>query len=116
MGLYASAELIWGIPVAAWGEDGEPTPFWDEAEDDWRKFEGDIEVRPYGHYENEPLGILTSTRIKPITSFDEPVAVNPKDLGPNPVLTLQAEDQAREAGLPVSFYGGVRWWLVASYG
>jgi hypothetical protein len=69
MGLGASAELIWGIPVESY-EDGEPSPLWDankygDDEGDWREFDGDIEVVGYGHYEDpdSQKGILTTTRI-----------------------------------------------------
>lgn len=122
MGLSADAELIWGIPVEAYDDDGEPTVYWDEPSEDWREFEGEIEVRQYGHYEDPdgPKGILTSTRVEPILAFDyEAQAVDPGGLATevnNDKLYSKSEDQARVNKLPVSFYGEARWWLVASYG
>lgn len=102
MGLYASAELIWGIPVEAYDEDGNPTPFWDEDAADWREFEGEIEVYHYGHYDDPdgPRGILTSTRVKQYRGDCwDPTAISVTDL-----VTAEAFDES--AG----------WWLVASYG
>jgi hypothetical protein len=123
VGLNASAELIWGIPVVAFDEDtGEPTEFWDAENDDWREFEGEIYVRQYGHYEDPdgPRGILTSTRVEThrgdcwdlicISAFDLDSEAN------NDKLYSKSEDQARSLGLPISFYAEAGWWLVASYG
>lgn len=120
MGFGADAELIWGIPVLSHDEEGEPTAFWDEEADDWREFEGELEVRTYGHYEDEPRAILTSTRVKRY-------AADCWDPSPIPVCDLATEltndkvyskstDQARASGLDVSFYASAGWHLVASYG
>lgn len=122
MSLGANAELIWGIPVTAYDDEGEPTQFWDEDDDDWREFEGELEVRGYGHYEDPdgPRGILTSTRVKSISGDCwTPERVYGLDLANemnNDKLYSKSSDQARASGLGVTFYGDAGWWLVASYG
>jgi hypothetical protein len=122
MGFYASAILVWGVPVAAYDEDGEPTAFWDEEGEDWRNFEGELYVHQYGHYENPdgPRGILSSKRVKPLRGDCwDPTQVTPMDLDTplnNDKLYSKSEDQARYNKLPVSFYGDAKWWLVASFG
>lgn len=47
MGRSVDATLVWGIPVSAYDEHGEPTQFWNEAEDDWIDFE-EIEAKRSG--------------------------------------------------------------------
>lgn len=128
MGLYSTADLIWGIPVESHDENGDPTPFWDESTNDpygyWREFEGEIEVVPYGHYEDPDSrkGILTTTRVKRYSSDCwRPVVIasDPRELDVgayNDKAISKSEDQARAAGLDVSFYGEAQWNLVASYG
>ena len=128
MGLYATAELVWGIPVVAWDESKwddnighPPTPFWDEENEDWREFDGEIYVRGYGHFEDydNKRGILTSTRVEAYTADCWDPTRLPNDL-PNTLtndkLYSKSEDQARYNNLPVSFYADAGWWLVASYG
>lgn len=118
MGFSVGAELIWGIPVKAVDDDGEPTPFWDEEHDDWREFE-DLALATYGHYDDEPRAILTSPRIGKIRgdAWDpKPVDVV-DDLLVTDKVPSKANDAARAAGLDVNFYGPeAGWYLVASYG
>lgn len=117
MGFSASAALVWGIPVLAYDDDGEVTQFWDEEVDDWREFnDGSLVIFTYGHYD-EPVGILTTTRTKPITChcWDGPEAVTPSNLTVSDKVYSKSEDDARAAGLDVSFYASAAWWLVASY-
>jgi hypothetical protein len=130
MGLNADAELIWGIPVVAFSEDdwddergGYPvTPFWDPEAEDWREFEGELEVVSFGHYEDPDnhRGILTSTRMERYSADCwDPAQITPMDLGTemNRDKTYsKSNDQARAAGLDVNFYADAGWWLVASYG
>lgn len=122
MGLGADAELIWGIPVLAYDEDtGEPTKFWNEEDEDWNTFEGELEVRQFGHYEDPDnhRGILTSTRVEPVSAGCWTPTPVPSDLASeinNDKLYSKSNDQARASGLDVNFYGQANWWLVASYG
>lgn len=65
MGLYASAEVIFGVPVVAWDEDNyDATPWWDEEREDWRKLPGELKVESFGHYDDidQNRGILTLSR------------------------------------------------------
>lgn len=116
MGLVADAELIWGVPVLAYDEDGEPTPFWDEDNDDWREFEG-LEVRTFGHYEDPdgPRGILTSERVEPVQGS----CWEPARLSELPAISdkvrAKAIDAAEAQALDVDFFAA-DWCLVASYG
>lgn len=125
MGLYSAASLIWGIPVTAYDDEGEPTEFWDEEAEDWREFEGDLVIVPYGHYEDScPLGILTSRAIKSFRGDCwEPTQLDwgeTEDTFDEAVVRAQLE--AGAAGLSVDFTvklpgeGQSDWWLVASYG
>lgn len=123
MGFDADAHLIWGIPVLAYDPDtGEASPYWDEENDDWREFEGELYVYHYGHYEDPdgPRGMLTSKRIEMLTADCwTPIPVMAYELvneSTDDKLYSKTQDQARAAGLDVSFYGDARWWLVASYG
>lgn len=122
MSLQADAELLWGIPVLAFDEDGEPTKFWDAENDDWREFESELEIRSYGHYEdpNNTRGILTSTRVgRYRASCWVPERVSGRDLdneSANDKLYSKSNDEAAVAGLDVNFYADAGWWLVASFG
>jgi hypothetical protein len=91
MGLYADAELIWGIPVVAFTDE------WDDETDNTR-------------------GILTTTRVKGYRGDCwDPTAV--EDIQISDKARSKSNDDARAAGLDVSFYGPeAKWWLVASYG
>lgn len=128
MGLSPSAQLIWGIPVVAYDEAEETwdyenncyaaTPFWDLEREDWREFEGELEVVPFGHYEDpdNQRGILTSTRIKRYRGDCwDPTQIPVIDLATE-LAYSKSNDQARAAGLDVNFYADAGWWLVASYG
>lgn len=121
MGIYSDADLVWGIPVLAYDEDGEPTPFWDEEAEDWREFEGELEIFSYGHYEDpdNQRGILTSTRVDKYNADCWTPTRVPKDL-PSEIfydkVYSKSNDQARCAKLDVNFYSDAGWWLVASYG
>lgn len=124
MGLYANAELVWGIPVLAYDEEtGDPTPFWDEENEDWREFQGDLEVHHYGHFEDpdNTRGILTSSRVQKYRGDCwDPTRV--KEFGGVKGIHVRPEDRARAEtyaaanGLDLDFHGDADWWLVASYG
>lgn len=121
MGLSARAELIWGIPVVAYDEStGESTEFWDEEREDWRKFDGEIYVEGFGHYQDpdNKRGILTSKRVETYSGDCwEPTYINGNfELVVSDKVYSKSEDQARAAGLSVRFYESASWWLVASYG
>ena len=121
MGLRARAELIWGIPVLAYDESTwEPTEFWDEDREDWREFDGEIYVEGYGHCEDpdNQRGILTSRRVESYSGDCwEPTCIDGNfELAVDYKAYSKSEDQARAAGLSVSFYESASWWLVASYG
>ena len=121
MGFSASAELVWGIPVAAYDDDGNATQFWDEEEEYWRSF-GDgsvLDIHHFGYYADMDgiTGILTTKRIKMIMCHDYgPKAVVPVELEVSDGVVSKAEDDARDAGLDVSFYASAAWYLVVSYG
>lgn len=146
MSFTPSASLIWGIPVTAYDDDGNPTPFWDphrycepddpscslydenpdeyysgDHEGDWRQFEGELIVVPYGHYlDDEQKGILSSTRME-VHRGDawEPQAISEYDLpgmSTHDKAYSKSSDQARVQDLGVNFYEQAGWWLVASYG
>ncbi len=117
MGLTADAELVWGIPVLAYDEDGEPTRYYSEDDEDWREFE-DLTVRTYGHYEDPdgPRGILTTERVEPLQgSCWEPLRLSALPSISDKVPS-KANDAARAADLDVDFYTDADWHLVASYG
>lgn len=117
MGFYATGELIWGIPIQSHDSEGEPTPFWNEEEDDWREFEGELEVRVHGHYDAEPEGILSSTRVESKIAFcGDTTPITPFDLSVPDKVFSKANDAARAAGLDVDFYSDAGWWLVGNYG
>lgn len=118
MGLYAGAELIWGIPVLAWDDEGEPTPFWSEEDEDWREFDG-LEVVTYGHYEDPDRAILT---IKGSKRYDgdcwEPTPVSARCLDMDEVNVYQEEwpERLERNGLADYLDEASGYWLVASFG
>jgi hypothetical protein len=119
MGLGASAELIWGIPVVSHDEDtGEPTPFWDEENEDWREFEG-LEVQTYGHYEDDTQrAILTSPDV-PRFQGDcwDPKSVGDRDLDVDSYHDGAVQDFTnRVIELDESLLDNRGWWLVSSFG
>lgn len=126
MGLGADAELIWGIPVLAYDENtGEPTPFWDEENEDWREFpDTTLKIRQYGHYEDPDnhRGILTSTRVEPhMADCWEPTPITRWDIQDdlnNDKLYSKCSDELRSCHIEgyTTFYGEAKWWLVASFG
>ncbi len=125
MGLGAGADLIWGIPILAYDEEtGEPTPFWDEENDDWISLPGELEIRTYGHYDDpdNQRAILTSSRVEHYSGDCwEPTQINPIDLDTemnNDKAYSKSSDQLREANIEGydTFYGRARWWLVADFG
>lgn len=129
MGLNPDAELVWGIPVLAYNENSwdderdayEVTEFWDEDAEDWREFEGELEIHQWGHYEDPDniRGILTSTRMEKFSADCWDPALIPSNLPDELIydkVYSKSNDQARAAGLNVNFYGQASWWLVCSYG
>lgn len=121
MGLYANAEMIWGIPVLAYMPNyGDPTPYWSEEDEDWCKLPGELEIRQYGHYEDpdNQRGILTSQRVEPfMADCWEPVRFDPDPIT-DQVLS-KSDEQLQEWGQAttgLSFYRDAAWWLVASFG
>lgn len=119
MGLYCNAELIWGILVAAYDEEeGDPTQFWNDEDDDWREMAGKIEVQGYGHYEdpNNTLGILTTDRVKSFSADCwNPVALT-DDLSVSDVTIALSNDEALASNLSGVDFATARWHLVASFG
>lgn len=113
MGIYSTAKLIWGIPVVALSEG-----VWDEEAEDWVEFESELDVVPYGHYDDdEPRGILTSTRVKSYSADCwEPKEITKYDLSVTDKALSKATDMARAAKLPYNFYAQAGWHLVASVG
>lgn len=139
MGLYPGAELVWGIPVVAYDDDGHATNFWDphkycedcsmdeeddeQHEGDWREFEGDLVIKAYGHYEtetDEQRAILSSRRVVSYSGNAwEPTSIDGRELIDETThdrlySTSNAEADAED--LNVDFYSQASWWLVASYG
>lgn len=122
MGINSDAELIYGIPVEAYDEDGEPTQFWSESEDgdDWLEFVGGLEIVPYGHYENPdgPRGILTHSDFPKFRGDCwDPTPVPIIELDIRLMKLERVTKMAQDAGLnDVKFYRDGQWNLVASYG
>ena len=120
MGLCACADLVWGVIVVAYDDDGNATKFWDEEDDDWWELGDDspLDIRQFGHYNmDEPVAILTTKGVKAISVYGyDPKVVTPADLDVPDKAVSKAQDAARDAGLDVSFYTRAAWYLVASYG
>lgn len=113
MGLAASAELIFGIPISACDDAGEPTVFWDpnqwgEDEGDWREFDEYqreyIEIRTFGHCDDfADRAILTPTRVESFSGDCwNPTTISEFDLKVSDKALSKATDAARSAGLDVS--------------
>jgi hypothetical protein len=126
MGLYASADLVFGIPIKAYDEDTSEYGFWwDEEEDYWRDIPAEhmdnlyiVEAGHYEAFESDRVAILTSPRINRWSADAfEPVPVEPGDSSLyNDKALSKAEESLRALGAPESFYGQARWYLTASYG
>jgi hypothetical protein len=124
MGLDASATLVYGIPLAAYDNDGEPTFWWDEDAEDWRDIPKDHEhnlaYEHYGYYDGDPQVILTSPRIENWTAYaGEECRVDPPNVEMLHDKALsKATDSLRamECPEPETFYGEAGWYLIASYG
>jgi hypothetical protein len=123
MGIYSSAYLTWGVPILAYDDEGEPTPFWDEESEDWREFEG-LTVEAYGHYE-DPDNTRAILSIKSIPQFSgdcwTPKAVGDRDLD---VESYHGDALDRFIELVLQHFGDDGdamlnergWYLVASLG
>lgn len=48
MGFSADAQLVFGIPIQAHNDDGDPTVWWDEEADDWIDF-AELQLKQDGH-------------------------------------------------------------------
>jgi hypothetical protein len=126
MGLYANAELIWGIPILAFNEDtGEYTEWWvgddDDDDADWRELSGDLVIRSYGHYDDPDnhRGILTVPSVKSYRADCwEPTRIDVLEARRYNIIGIcaKANREAKESGLDVDFHTQAGWWLVASYG
>lgn len=117
MGLHASADLIWGIPISAYDDEGEPTEFWNEDDDDWREFEG-LDIVQFGSYEgDEPRAILTTKSIERFSADAfSPTRIPLRYLDDNFIVeSIEGFWTAMEKHcLPQNQAPG--WCLVASYG
>lgn len=119
MGIGANAELIWGVPIRGTDDEGEPTQFWDEESEYWLDFEGDLEIVPYGHYEDsEDMAILTTKAIKRYLAWcDEGVRVPERDLDVQAYFSDEVEVfVAAVAEIDDSLPCKAGWWLCASLG
>lgn len=123
MGLYASANLIYGIPLKSYDEDNaEPLFWWDEEEDAWRdvpeEHSGNLEIITFGEYDSYETGaILTSPRLLHWSADAfEPEPVEPGDPSLYAAQVLfDADDSLHALGAPESFCRQARWYLTASY-
>lgn len=120
MGLYPTAELIFGVPILARDENTyEPTEWWDEDNEDWRDDFERLAIVPYGHYEDpDPKAILSVKEAEVfradaweptvVEAFHFPLSVRPKAIS-------KANEELRALGLPADMHDA-QWYLVASYG
>lgn len=120
MGLYASADLVYGVRVNAY-ENDTPHPLWDEDEGDWRDLERNehIELHYFGHYENsDDPKVIVRVKSTPKFSGDcwEPGGGFFMLLGPTRTALIDANDEAKGQGYYLDFLNDAKWWLVASYG
>jgi hypothetical protein len=118
MGFDPSAELVWGIPVESCDDEGEPTKFWNEDDDDWSMEiydDDELTLVFHGYHDGEPQAILTSRRVQTLSAYaGETTEVSLPIVSDK--VPSKANDRARALGLDVDFYGEAKWWLVASYG
>ena len=120
MGLNANAELVWGIPILAFDEEGEPTRFWNDEDDDWNEAPEGLDIRTYGHYEDpdNQRAILT---LKDIDHYDgdlwEPTRVPVRDMD---IMHETYKDSMTvwliQADMDELLSEPMDWFLVASYG
>lgn len=122
MGLYASADLVYGIVVNAYlDDDCTPHPLWDEDEGDWRDLEPNdhIELHYFGHYENsdDPKVIV---RMKATREFSgdcwDPTEVPERAMDGFKLSAFACNDESQRQGYDLDFVKNAKWWLVASYG
>lgn len=124
MGLYPTADLVYGIPITSHDEDGEPTFWYSEPDEDWISLvehKDNLEIVQFGHYEDPDTerAILSSPRIERFNADAwEPVRLQPPDVAMYYDKALsKASDALRALGAPVpSFYEEAGWYLTASYG
>jgi hypothetical protein len=120
VGLYPTAELIFGLPIASYNyEKEEYHPLWSEEDSYWSEKDRNtiLEIVTYGHYEDpDPLAIL-SIRGTPRYRADawDPTQVDDLRLGVKRTDLVDATEQARALGLDLDF-SEAGWYLVASYG
>lgn len=121
MGLYATAKLIFGVPIRAYDEDGEPTMWWDEDDGDWNQnCEGEHwTLRTFGHCDSDETQAILSP--KGVESFSgdcwDPTLVPINALNGFWLGVFEAQ-RAFEAAVPEADVKltDSKWWLVASYG
>lgn len=120
MSFYSTAELVFGVPVYAYDDEGDSTPFWDEENDDWIDLPDDFrfEFHYFGHYDNVD-GDAAILRIKSTPEWRgdcwEPKPVDPGEMVVRELDIYKAAGQAAALKLPVDFRDA-KWYLVASYG
>lgn len=125
MGLYPSADLVYGIPIRSHDQEtGEPTFWWSEENEYWidlSEHDHNLKIIGYGHYD-DPDGmraILSSPRVDAFTADAwTPSRVDPMNVERyNDKALSKASDSLRALEAPItSFYGNAGWYLTASYG
>lgn len=128
MSTHASAELIFGIPVCRYDEDGDPTGWWidfDDGDGDWRDDLGPIlKIVPFGHYKDSDSRALLTIKSVPEYSGDcyEATEIAPNFLHVSDTALREAKAALAAHGLgpashgPTVSFNDARWYLVASVG
>lgn len=127
MSIDASAELIFGIPIARYNEDGETTDWWSGADEGWRNDLGPVlEIVPFGHYKHEAEDTQAILSIKSVPSYSgdcyEATEIAPNFLHVSDTALREAKAALAAHGLgpashgPTVSFNDARWYLVASVG
>jgi hypothetical protein len=116
MGIYSTGYVAYGVPVEAFDEEGEPTQFWSEENDDWSEFE-DLSALPFGSYDEYPGRAILGPKQSDVFSGDcwEPGKVTIYNEDAQAELFYELEQACQKHNLDVDL-SRAGWWVVVSIG
>ena len=123
MGMHASGALAFGIPVDAFDDEGNASPFWDKDNADWKDPidpDGNLVYYAHGYFGgyDEDRMILGIRGVHCFSNYEpsDMVEVDPAKLRVTDGEIEKANCVLAELGVEGLDFNDARWWLVSSYG